>query len=307
MTINYAIGKPVAVKSQGLYTTPNMTVCDKVNLYPDGIVSTPLAIASHTTLLVPQTVDVTAATPLVLALHGTGGTDADVVTGSIHGGGLTDSWLDHGWIVAGQASALNGAPRWGWEPSRLAAVSLWRYLQRIFTIEKILIYGMSEGGEVGINVMVESLRTSPPLPVKAWVGNSPALNLRWVASNPAAHVLRPQLSQAYFGKLAALVMDHGTVTPGDATWVAAVDTPDGGHDPCVLDLAGLPHVPMRTYVGTNDILIFPANNGVQFNQRLTDAGWAPEHDVVTFTGGHGSADSFRPADVLAFFQRALAL
>ncbi len=276
-----------------IYTTAIGTVANYSIVFPDGATN----FWPSYNLLVPQGIDPQAATPVVFALHGSGGRADDIVAGSFQSSGLTDSWLDRGWIVVGPESQNKAHRHWGVQAGREGTTRAWEHLLATYPNARLLVYSASMGSLMGLNWLVESARDGDSIPVEAMALNSPVTNLRdLVATNDA---LRPSFDDAWFA-------DADVRWPA-AQWTAAIDTPDGGHDPQQFDLSGLEQIPLRFYLGTKDKTIPPATNGTLFNQRLTALGWAAEHALVSYVGAHGGATSFQPADVNAFFDRALAL
>lgn len=274
------------------YTTPNGTVADQVQIYPNGTTDT----YSQFLLMVPHTVKQDRSVPIVLALHGLGDTDVIILPGPSGGligqNGMTDAWLDAGWVIM---SGQTHGQTWGNELARLGLVRIWDWAQAVFQTGGFLIYGLSMGAASGLNFMLEALLEAIPQAVTAYVGNSPAVNYR----NCYTNILTK-------GSIKTVYALSDACVPGDAEWVSKIDTPDGGHDPQNEAASAFPVVPMRFYVGSSDVVVNGSQNGVLFNAKLTAASWTAEHAVVSYVGGHGAPASFQPSDTNAFYQRALA-
>jgi hypothetical protein len=185
---------------------------------------------------------------------------------------------------------------WGNEAIRRAAVDVDDWERSVWSSSPApLIYGASMGGLNAVNIAYEF--GARGLPITAVAVNSAALNLR-----SFYHRARTAIRINY-------LLPRTVLLPGDAGWVAAVDESNGGHDAIVRGATGLdPAIPFRFYVGTLDtVLAPPATNSVAFDADLAAAGWQTEHGVVTCTTcRHLSPLTFQPADVNAFFDRALA-
>lgn len=272
--------------SRAAYTTVGLTACTKIAAHAGGVND-----GYHKLLMiVPNTVDMGAPTPTVFVLHGVGNDETIIMpSGGVGGNGMTDAWLDQGWIVV---SATQGGVSWGNESARLGMLAIWSWFVAIFACNGFMVYGVSMGGCAALNFLLDAKAT--PVPVLACALNSGATNFQYVYDNNST--LRPAMRTAY---------GLGAVLSSDSTYVAAVDTADGGHDPQKQTAAEFPTIPFRFYASAGDVTVDKTNDTDLFNAKLTAASWVPEHIVVTFSGAHVAAASYQPADCVSFFQRAL--
>lgn len=290
---------PGQVGAATSYTTAKGTACWALNVYA-GTGADLNDNYHYTKVLVPQSLDVTVATPTVLVVHGATALE-DCIT---RGGGVTmlaQSWLDLGWAVIAtrEGSTVtatgNGANgKWGNEPSRKGMADAWRWVRTAWTPDPhgFLVFGFSMGGLGGLNFAAEARRQR--LPIAAVYGVDSATNLADCSvRNVAFH---KQIKAAY-----ALP----NYQAGDANWSTKVDVADGGHDPNKF-VAGLMPFPLRLAASPNDTTVKITFNTTMFYNLLRAAGWGAELSVLTYSGGHCAAKHFLPKDVNPFFLRALS-
>ena len=235
-------------------------------------------------VLVPVTVDPAVETPILSYQHGVGGNENDLFTKSrLYA--IRDSWLDSGYIVI--APDLGGA-KWGNQAQMDAFVQIHQWAVRsgstgLWTIRGgMLLYGDSMGGCVTANIVRDGR-----VPVWGAVLNSAVLDL---ANQYAVGTSESSISSAY-GFLEA-----------DGYDAAAV----GAHDPMVNPASAFHNVPMRFYASPGDKTVWKVDNTDPFVADVLGAAHTAEKEVVTTTGGHVSSASYIPADVNAFYARALA-
>ncbi len=281
-----------------MYTTALGTACTKVYAYAPGVGSPD---DYHLVLFIcPDSYDMTQAGPAVSVKHGVGNNETIILpSGGVGGGGMTDAWLDHGWPVL---STNQGGISWGNQSARVGFVDVWAWWSSIFTnCTGTLEYGVSMGGCAALNYLLDA--KSLGLPVLACALNSPATNFQWTYDHNTS--LKPAMRTAY---------GLGSVSSSDPTYVAAVDTADGGHDPQKQTAAEFPAIPFRSYAPSGDATISEPNNAYLFDTKLTSGGWVVDDgittnlarsSVVACSGAHTGPDTYRPADCITFFDRAL--
>lgn len=288
--------------SRQVYVTPTLgTECTQIAAHATGTVDN----FHKVLLIVPNSTIVSSATPTVFVLHGVGNDEGIILSGPGGGGvgdnGMTDAWLDQGWIVL---SANLGGVTWGNEASRLGMLDIWAWFALIFVTQGFMGYFVSMGTCAGLNFMLDAQAQS--IPVVAAAMNSGASNFQYTYDHNGNLVGAMRTAYGLAG---------GTLS-SDPTYIAAVDTADGGHDPMKQDITEFNPCPVRFYASSGDTTISKANNTDLFNAKYIDGyntgythgySWPPEHTVVTFTGNHVAPASYQPADCVAFFQRALAL
>lgn len=256
----------------GTFTTANGMVCEDIYAHAGGTVD-----AFHRLrAIIPSTVDPAFPAAMVWYLHGVSGDEDSMVTDADMGD-MLDAWLDRGWVVIGPDS---GGATWGNSSAMSGLEDVWTWADAIWTVAKSgpLVYGQSMGGLVGLNLIHAST-----VPVVAYVGNSAAIDLEAVYNGAVA--LQSSIENAY-----------SFSSPYDAGATTGFDPMDA----LVADYSG---VPMRFYASSGDSTISKTNNADAFETKM--AAHDAELTVISVSGGHVSTDHYRPADTIAFYDRAL--
>lgn len=233
-------------------------------------------------------------TPMVWGIHGLGNDRNIITSGNIGANGMTDSWINAGLIVIGTETPQ--AASWGNDAARDTHALVFAWARGIWTqTPGPCLYGVSMGGMMCANYALEAKQQG--LPITAIATNSAVLSLA------AGYSIQSSSMNTDYG------LTPGTDTPpNNGAWL----TKTAGHDPKIVPISDFPDVPWRMYASSGDGTANKAANSDTFEARLLAAwgasvqGTAHEHTVVACTGDHASADQFRPADTLAFYQRFLS-
>lgn len=305
-----------------VYFTEAGTACTYRAVYPGGTQDH----YHYLLLFMPDSLNRGIATPMVGYLHGATATERQVFTNA-GASGMLDSWLDAGWSVIvwrlGTTVNPDGSDendgKWGNTLMRAAFADTYAWIGQNFVLpaQGLCLYGVSAGGTNGMNAVMEAATQS--FAVAAFAMIDPAVNLRWCydknyesaiphTQSGASSAIRSQIIAAY-----GLSTNGGTGggrpyagTPADAEWTAKVDTPDDGHDPCQVDLAYVPDIPIYLLASASDALISKAKNADVLFGRL-DPSWTSELTYEVVGGTHGADSHFDPGAQNAFFGRALGL
>jgi hypothetical protein len=208
---------------------------------------------------------------LVIAAHGAGGSEQTINGPQL--GATRDALLDRGWIVASAMAADRG---WGNEASLRDYRALAARVGGRWTVTDVLLHGQSMGAVPAVLLYAD--RRIPGIRAAALV--APALSLEAVYGRGFAD----DLEQAYGFR-------------GPSQLAAAT----AGHDPVRLDPALLADARIRIWASRHDNLTPKAHHADVFARRM-----GPHVTVVEVQGDHFGVDHHRPAELIAFFEAALA-
>lgn len=244
------------------HVTPYGTSADRFDIIVNGVTQR---------VLVPWTAG--PGTPSVWCLHGLGDDHTMVTDGLFGDNGMTDAFLDDGWIVIG--TGTNPQKNWGNQAGREQHALVWAWLRSVFAATPgPCLYGISMGGMMSLNYAMETVIQG--LPLSAIALNSPVTDLEYGYSN-----IQPSSVQAAYG------LASSGEGPGTSGWT----TKTAGHDPERVAMSAFPVVPIRAYWSSTDSVAGANNNVLQFDDRLTAAGWSQEHVMVSVVGGHAGGDA----------------
>lgn len=298
---------PGQVGAATAYTTPNGTAVWTYYVYAGAADE-----YHYARVAVPANINTTIPTPTVLAVHGATATEDQFFTYStaVSGGNaVLNSWLDRGWpvIATREGSTVNlnangvkvgSNGKWGNQASAVGMADAWPWAQSAWTPDPhgLLIYGWSMGGAGALNAAAELQRRSAPVGAVDVIDG--ATNLRYDYAN----------SSAFAKNMRTAYSLPSTTIAGDAAWVAGVDIPEGGHDPQQM-VTNLTPFPLRLSGSVSDATVNTANNSQLLYNTLAATSWSASAELSwwSYGLGHCAKPHFKPIDVNAFFDRALAL
>jgi IPT/TIG domain-containing protein len=238
------------------------------------------ATATPITVLVPNSYSSSVPTPLVIYFHGGGETQTAILTGLLDQYGVTSALINAGYIVAGSAST--GIYEYGAQPALDDYVDLYNYVVANYNIGTVLFLSQSDGGLAGLNLFTQW--TIPN--VVAWAGIFPACNLGWGYALPGA----PAYIDPTYGITGANGQTYTNLTTG--------------YDPALKPGLAFRNAYLRFYASPEDTVILKVDNSDVIAAHAASS--TLESTVVVCTGDHGDPSCFQPADIVAFYQRALA-
>jgi hypothetical protein len=226
-------------------------------------------------LSLPADHDPAVPVPLVLFAHGSRQTETAAALEPI--GDVSEALLDAGYAVA---SSEQHGTNWGNPASVRDLESLYRYVDDLVGVDgPVFLLAQSMGGLSSLTLAAEGR-----VPVAAWAGIYPATNLGAAWDSPGLQ--HDDIANAF---------GISPTRPDD------YDTRTYGSDPMRVDPARFEGIAMRFYASQDDTVIPPDLHSEQLMRRL--AGRASEAVLVPHIGQHGDPSAFRPADVVAFFDR----
>lgn len=249
-------------------TTAGGTAWRRARIQPNGS-------SDRMTVCAPASVADGAPVRLVIAFHGTGGSDATVDSGN--GQTVRDALLDAGYVVvAGQL----GANTWGNAESMAHLANLYAWCAARWQVTDTALFGQSQGG--GVAWVATRRKLLPTL--RAVAGLAPALNFQWVSDS---------------GSSSADIRAAYGATAGTFGVQSAAYAPFAG---AAADYAGVHY---KLWTSLEDTTTPKALHADQFAARGL-AAQAASLETVTVTGAHLSADHYRPAEVVTFYDWAIA-
>jgi pimeloyl-ACP methyl ester carboxylesterase len=210
--------------------------------------------------------------PLVVFLHGNAAAETQVLSSE----GMDDAWLDEGYAFLATRAGSSG---WGNDAERTAYdAAIADALTRFHGSGDILLYSRSMGGLTGLHLLATLSG------VRGWAGNGAVCDLRAAYDDD-------QLDQ---------YVETAYDIPGSGDY----DTQAAGHDPLLFDLIAYAGKRLRGYAANDDNDV-PRAEHLDALMAYVDS-VATENEVVTVSGGHIGADSWRIGDLIEFYQRCLA-
>lgn len=215
------------------------------------------------------------ATPFVMYHHGAAEDEDALLTDALKAD-VVEALIDAGYVCAGISAY---GDNWGNQAACDAYPDLLKFVDDRYNLSHVLFLSQSMGGLTGLL----SLSQHKIPGVIAWAGIYPACNL---AAIYAAGAFASAIDTAY--------------SCTSTTYAAKTN----GHDPCLKWGKAFRNVYTRFYASPSDATITKADNTDVFQALI--AGSCYESTVVECTGAHGDPSHFQPADLVAFYERALA-
>lgn len=250
-------------------TTAGGTAWRSARVYPNG--STDRSTVAAPTALVDG-----APIRLVIAFHGTGGSDGTMDSGN--GAIVRDALLDEGYVVV---AANLGGNTWGNAEAMGFLSNLYDWCSTLWEVTDTVLFGQSQGGGVA---WVSTRRGLFPT-LRGVVGVAPAINFQWVSDSGSSS---PAIRTAYGA-------DASTFAALSADYAPFSGTRD--------DYAG---VHFKLWASPDDTTT-PNNLHANRFVSLGLAAKAASIEVVTVTGAHLSAEHYVPADVVSFYENAITV
>lgn len=233
----------------------------------------PNGAADRATICAPTTVADGAQIKLVVATHGTGGSDATMDAGSAQT--VRDALLDAGYVVV--AANLHGNT-WGNSVAMADLANLYAWCAALWNVQHSVFFGQSQGG--GVVLTATRRKVIPTLRAVAAV--APALNYQWVSDSG--------------GSSAAIRTAYDATASTFASKVAS-SAPLAAQP---VDYAGM-HV--KLWASNGDATTPKVNHSDQFKSV---ASRCASLMVMEVTGDHLSVDHYRPQEVVDFYAASLA-
>lgn len=215
-----------------------------------------------------------ASTRLVIATHGTGGSDATMDSGN--GKAIRDALLDAGYVVVAGQLGIN---TWGNAESMTHLVNLYSWCASLWNVTDTFMFGQSQGGGV---VMTAARRNAIPT-LRAVAAVAPALNYQWVSDSGSSSA---DIRAAYGA-------NAGTFAAQSAAYAPLSGTPD--------DYVGM-H--FKFWASNEDATTPKPQHADKFVSQGLDYRTASTQ-IVTVTGAHLSVDHYSPTGVVEFYDYAL--
>lgn len=232
---------------------------------------TPPASGDPMLLLVPDSIGEGSPAKLTMFLHGRTGTETQINGGNRIG--MRNALLDAGHIIA--APYLHG-DSWGNRTAQNDMGAQHAWATAVWQISSTFLLGESMSG----NAATIAIKLKE-IPINGVVLLSPSLNLQrvWDRGNAGHDGLETAFSVPSSGvEFAAATADWDTVLQPAS------------------DFAG---VHLRAYASPDDTVISLTNDVVPFVDRIKTV--SDDAQLITVTGGHTSADTYRPSEIVAFF------
>lgn len=232
---------------------------------------TPPASGDPMLVLVPNSVGEGSPAKLTLFLHGRTGTETQINGGNRIS--MRNALLDAGHIIA--APYLHG-DSWGNRTAQNDMGAIHSWASAVWQVSSTFLIGESMSGNAAtIAVKLKEL------PINGVVLLSPSLNLQrvWDRGNAGHDGLETAFNVPSTGA-------------GFADATAAWDTV---RQPAS-DFTG---VHLRVYASPDDTVISMSGDVVPFVDRVKTV--SNDVQLITVTGGHTSADTYRPSEIVAFF------
>lgn len=238
----------------------------------------PYGVADATLVCIPASVADGAAVNLAIAAHGSGGNEQQINLARMVS--TRDGMLDRGWIVA---SAMAHDRAWANDTALADFTRVHDWVNDTWQVTHTLLHGESMGG---LTMMVLASQARIPT-VRAVVSIDGALNLR-AAYDQAGQTYGAQIRTAY--GIASDGSDYAAKT--------------AGHDAVLLNMTTFNRIRLFVEGSPNDLHIPKTSHSDVFVANLGNN--ALELVTRTGTGTHVTAENFFPADVLAFYDNAIA-
>lgn len=238
------------------------------------------ALARNIMVLVPNAnaavpYDSGTATPFLMYHHGAN-EDDDALLDDALKAGVVEALIDAGYICAGIAAY---GDNWGKQAACDCYPDLHKFVDDRYDISYVLLLSQSMGGLTGLSCLSQHKVPN----IIAWAGIYPACNL-------------------------GAIYDAGSFTSAINTAYSCSSTTyaakTNGMDPALKWGLAFRLVPMRFYASAGDTSIDKSDNSDTFAALIATS--APEAEVVVCSGNHGDPSHFQPADLVAFYERALA-
>lgn len=214
-------------------------------------------------------------TPLLIYHSGSGETQTALLTDGLKAT-TTTALLDAGYICCG---IYAGESNWGNQAACDSYPDLYNTVNALYNLSYTLFLSQSMGGYTGLL----SIAQNQVPKIIAWAGIYPAVNLAAVYAD---------------GIFTSAI--NGAYSCNAETYAAKT----AGHDPCLMLGSAFRRVPMRFYASEADAVIVKDDNTDVFQPIISP--FCTESTVVLCTGNHGDRSHFQPADLVAFYERALA-
>lgn len=239
----------------------------------DGLARAVMVLVPNANSAVPY--DSGTATPFVMYHHGSGEDEDAMLTDALKAD-VIEALIDAGYICAGISAYGNN---WGNQAACDAYPDLFKFVDDRYNLSSVVFLSQSMGGLTGLL----SLSQHNVPGVVAWAGIYPACNL---AAIYAAGTFASAINTAY--------------SCTSTTYAAKTN----GHDPALKWGKAFRNVYMRFYASPSDVTIPKADNTDVFQALIATSCF--ESTIVACTGVHGDPSHFQPADLVAFYARALA-
>ncbi|MCZ4649466.1 hypothetical protein O4106_21835 [Rhodococcus pyridinivorans] len=249
-------------------TTTAGTAYRRARVFPNGS-------DDRATVYAPSALADGASTRLVVATHGTGGSDATLDSGD--GAKVRDALLDAGYVVV--AGNLHGNT-WGNAVGMADLANLYAWCSTVWNVTDTMFFGQSQGG--GVVTVATRRKVIPTLRAVAAV--APAVNYQWVSDSGSSSAA---IRAAFDATAATFAEKSSPYAP-----FAAVPA----------DYAGM-HV--KLWASPEDTTTPKAQHSDRFSALGLTSRMA-SFGVTTVTGEHLSTDHYRPGEVVDFYADALA-
>ncbi|MEE2058990.1 hypothetical protein [Rhodococcus artemisiae] len=250
-------------------TTSGGVAWRSARVYPNGT-------SDRATVCAPVALEDGADVKLVIATHGTNGSDATMDSGN--GKTVRDALLDAGYVVvAGQL----GENTWGNAEAMTHMANLYEWCADLWNVTDTMFFGQSQGGGV---VMVATRRKIIPT-LRAVAAVAPALNFQWVSDSGSSSA---DIRAAYGANASTFAAQSADYAPFVGT---------------MNDYATM-H--FKFWASPDDTTTPKTEHADQFKARGLDYRSASTQ-VMTVTGTHLSPDHYRPNEVVDFYAHALAV
>lgn len=214
------------------------------------------------------------ATPLLMYHHGSGEDEGALLDDALKADTVI-ALLDAGYILCGIAAGEN----WGVQSACDYYPDLYYTVDYYYNLSYTLFLSQSMGGFTGLLCLAQN-----EIPkVIAWAGIYPACNL------------------------SGLYDDNKFVSAINTAYSCTADTFDAktfGHDPSDKWGKAFRGVPIRFYASPDDTTVPKSYNTDTFQALISTS--CSESVIQLCTGIHGDPSHFQPADLVAFYERALA-
>lgn len=252
-------------------TTAGGTSYTEVTVYPKGV-------QDKAIICIPASVTDGATVTLAILAHGSGGSEQQINNPNM----ITtrDGMLDRGWIV-GSAMAHDRA--WASPVALDDYTRVHDWVNEIWVVRDTLLHGESMGG-LTMMILAAQGRIAT---TRAVVSIDGALSLR-AAYDTAGQAYGAQIRAAY-----GIASDGSNYTSKTA-----------GHDAVLLDMASFNGLRLFVEHSTGDLHVPKANHSDVFLANLGSN--ALQLVTRTGSGGHVTAGNYFAADVLAFYDGAIA-
>lgn len=214
------------------------------------------------------------ATPLLMYHHGSNEDEGALLDDALKADTVV-ALIDAGYICCGIATGNN----WGSQTACNYYPDLYYTVDLYYNLSYTIFLSQSMGGLTGLLCLAQNEVPG----VIAWAGIYPAVNLGAIYTE---------------GTFASAIDTAYSCTS------TTYDAKTYGHDPCLKWGKAFRNAPMRFYASPDDVTIVKSTNTDVFQAIISSS--CSESTIVECTGAHGNPSHFQPADLVAFYERALA-